>query len=238
MIVVVGGIVLVREHDDARRDKPRDVVHVPMRIVADASLAEPDGLANAEVIAEDALVRVAVEAGVAHLHLGKEPLLGHEHRAGSIRFDSASLEDETFATIRPRRFPSRQRGDAFDRASNLCVAGVVRILCPRIEPPIHQLDGAALTVHESRRRVAQPDAVRGHDMKPHVARHAVRREMLLRRRTHGRIVTQNLDPLARREYARDVGVDPGNGSQLTRPVGFVVRPRNPGGLVRMPLGGH
>ena len=41
---------------DAGRDEARDVVDVAVRVVADAALAEPDRLADAEVVAEDALV--------------------------------------------------------------------------------------------------------------------------------------------------------------------------------------
>ena len=40
------------------------------------------------------------------------------------------------------------------------------------------------------------------------------------------------------EMADDLGVDPGNGRELARPVVAVVRPGDPGRLVRLPFGGH
>ena len=51
-MIFVGRIFLVREHDDARRDEARDVVHVTVRVVTHASLAEPDGVRDAQVLRE------------------------------------------------------------------------------------------------------------------------------------------------------------------------------------------
>ena len=109
MVLVVRGVLLVREHDHAGRDEARDVVDVAVRVVADAALAEPDRLANAEVLAERALVAVAIEPRIAHLHVGEEPLLGHEHRALAIGLDAAALEHETLARVRTLRLDARQR---------------------------------------------------------------------------------------------------------------------------------
>src|SRR5580658_4182253 len=44
--------------------------------------------------------------------------------------------------------------------------------------------------------------------------------------------------LASREQADDFSVEPRNRRKLTRPVFGIVRPREPGGLVRLPLGRH
>ena len=68
MILVVGRIFLVGEHDHARRREPRDVVDVSVRVVADAALAEPDRLANSERVAKDALVSLARESRISLLN--------------------------------------------------------------------------------------------------------------------------------------------------------------------------
>ena len=44
--------------------------------------------------------------------------------------------------------------------------------------------------------------------------------------------------LARGQVAHDLAIDPGDGRELARPVGEPVRPRQPRGLVPLPLGGH
>ena len=51
-------------------------------------------------------------------------------------------------------------------------------------------------------------------------------------------VAEDLDRLVVGEHARDLGVDPRNRPELARPVRLVMRPRDPGRAVRLPLGGH
>ena len=52
------------------------------------------------------------------------------------------------------------------------------------------------------------------------------------------ILQQDAHPLDLRKFAHDLAVDPRNGLEAARPVVFVVRPGDPGGFVRFPLGGH
>jgi hypothetical protein len=52
------------------------------------------------------------------------------------------------------------------------------------------------------------------------------------------IVHENLDALAGSKLTNDLGVHKNDGGQLTRPISLVMRPRDPGGGVRLPLGGH
>src|SRR5262249_6695332 len=52
------------------------------------------------------------------------------------------------------------------------------------------------------------------------------------------VVDEDVDPFDASEMAADLGVDPGDRFKLARPVGTVVWPRDPGGLVRLPLGRH
>src|SRR5674476_1347140 len=75
-------------------------------------------------------------------------------------------------------------------------------------------------------------------MQPHIGRDAMRREMLLRRRANRVVMAENLDALVLRDDSRDLGVYPRENAELTRPVRLVVRPGDPGGVVRMPLGGE
>ena len=54
----------------------------------------------------------------------------------------------------------------------------------------------------------------------------------------GGIFDDDVHPLDARQMADDLGIDPGDWRELARPVGAVVRPGQPGGGVRLPLGGH
>ena len=116
-MVLVGRVLLMGEHHHARRHEARDVVHMPMRVVADAALAEPDRLADPELLGEGALVVGAREAGVPHLHVAQQPLLGHEHRALAVGLDTAALEHHTSLAVVPRRLVQREPGVLGDESA-------------------------------------------------------------------------------------------------------------------------
>src|SRR5438045_4525912 len=52
------------------------------------------------------------------------------------------------------------------------------------------------------------------------------------------ILYQDVHGFTAREIADDLGVDPGDWSEAAWPVRVVVRPREPGGFVRLPFRGH
>ena len=52
------------------------------------------------------------------------------------------------------------------------------------------------------------------------------------------ILDENAYALHARQVTDDLGIHPTNRSKLARPVGSLVRPRQPGSLMRLPLGGH
>ena len=52
------------------------------------------------------------------------------------------------------------------------------------------------------------------------------------------IVDQNVDSFDSGEVADDIAIDPGNGLEFPWPVFWIMRPCDPGGGVRLPLGGH
>src|SRR3981081_2444590 len=103
MILVVGGILLVRQNDHARSDEPRDVVHMAMRIIAHTPRAEPDRLTDAEILTERALVADPIEARITYLDVGEQPLLRHEQRPFAVRLDAAAFEDQPRTRVPPLR---------------------------------------------------------------------------------------------------------------------------------------
>jgi len=85
-------------------------------------------------------------------------------------------------------------------------------------------------------RVAEPDAVVRHDMEatPGV-RDAVGGEHGSSVLPNVLVVAEDLDTLVPSEHARDLAVDPRDGRELAGPVGLVVRPGKPRGVMRLPL---
>src|SRR5207244_12226087 len=101
------------------------------------------------------------------------------------------------------------------------------------------LRAGALTPHEQGAEVAGPAAVR-RDAEELDARgihtdplqHAPRPALV-----RGRIHEDTYD-LAGHELASDLAIYPRDRCELARPVAGVVRPPDPGGVVRLPVGGH
>src|SRR5580765_2023434 len=88
-------------------------------------------------------------------------------------------------------------------------------------------------------RVPQPDTVRRPTVKTNVVGERFRtfeNSVSLPRRRG--IVDDQFDPLVPREIANDLGINPWDGLELSRPVALVMRPCEPRGGVRFPLGGH
>ena len=77
-MVVVGRVRFDGEHHRVLVDEAGDVVDMAVGVVADASFTEPDGVGDAEPLGEERLVVGPPQAGVAHLHVAQQPLLGHE----------------------------------------------------------------------------------------------------------------------------------------------------------------
>ena len=87
--------------------------------------------------------------------------------------------------------------------------------------------------------VAQPDAIRGPVVKSDIVRESVGAlEHSARLPRCGRVVDDQFDALMLRQIANDFGVDPRNRLEFSRPVAVKVRPSQPRGGVRFPLGGH
>src|SRR5687768_3007342 len=207
-----------------------------VRVVPDASLTKPDRLPDAEVVAKDAFVVLAAEPRIAHLHVGEEPLLGHEQQALTVGFDAAALEDHAFAVVRTDRLDARNPGDACHGFANPRVAGIVVVLRPRVEAPVHERDRAVVTNDRRRGGVTEPDAIVRHEVQSVACwRDTVRVENGACVVTHRLVVAENLHTLVRGEHAHDLAVHPRDRRELARPVGLVVRPRDPRRVVALPL---
>ena len=99
-VIVVARVGLDGQHDGVAAHESRDVVDVPVRIVPDAALSEPDRVMDAEPFGEQAFVVVSCEAGVAHLHVRQQPLFGHQQQSVAVDLDASTLEDQAGVPVR------------------------------------------------------------------------------------------------------------------------------------------
>ena len=218
-----------------------------VRVVAVDSPAQPDDVADAQVIGEDLLDGRAVEAGVARLDFAEQAFLGRQQRAPAVDVDRTPFhhDPDALAPLLDPRHPARQPQPPLELARQAVVAAVVVVLGPAVELPVDQTDGVSdvgrrlVLDDERRRRVAQPDAVGRRLEEPdrvEVDAHGV--ELVGDPALHRPAADDDVDHLDAAQVADDLGVDPGDRRELAGPVVAVVRPGDPGRRVRLPFGGH
>ncbi len=203
---------------------------------------------------------LARDSGIALLHLAQQALFGRDQRAAAIDVDAAALEHDAvqLAVDAQLGLPERHAQALGNLGAGGRVELPVVVLGPGVEAPARRGDGRQsrllrrIAADEDRTVVARPDAVGRDAEETERCRRSLPRRLadFLRRstvRAHQQlpgfrlvcfIVDQDVDPLDAREVTNDLGVDPRNRLELARPVGAIVRPRDPGGVVRLPLGGH
>ena len=205
------GIVLDGQHHRVSTHEPRDVVNVPVRVVADTAFAKPDRVLHPEPFREDLFVVLPSKAGIADLDITQQPFLGYEEQPLAVDLDTAAFEDYALAGVRAGRLLASEAGEARHEATHFDVVLPVRILRPTVERPVQKHDVACGVDDTCRRRVTQPHSIRGHQMKRDpVAPHVVSVE----RRTGAlhdlAAVTENLERFVLGQDAGDFRVHPRN----------------------------
>src|SRR5580704_10343382 len=105
--------------------------------------------------------------------------------------------------------------------------------------PVRGPDLAFSAAYKNGAEITNPTAVGGYVKEFHGGKICSRGfQDPANRAFHRLVLDKNSDALDLREMAHDVRVNPGNGSKFSRPVGFFMRPGEPGGGVRFPFGGH
>jgi len=275
-VVLVGGVGFDAGEDGGGfvfwgGDETGDVVDVAVGVVAGTAAREPEGLVDAEVVAEGAFEEAlgcgfVAEAWVALLNFGEEALFGGEQNSRAVGVDGAAFEDDAVRFTTPTskcarrgpRFPACRSGrwrrnfgldlgevvELGDAVGDLVVEMPVGVLGPGVELPVEDgevfpITGAGGFFHEDRAGVAEPDAVGGPLVE--VEAREIRAAALEDARgaaLGGEIVDEDVDGFDGGEMANDLCVDPGDGLELAGPVVGIVRPCDPCGGVRGPLGGH
>jgi len=250
-MVFVAGVGLDAGEDFIFADEAGDVVDVAVGVVAGAALVEPENLFDAEVVVEGLLEVLAgfgfgAQAGVALLNFGEEALFGGEEEAGAVGVDAAAFEDEAvglgfgiFGVGVDLGFELGNVVVSGDVLGDLVVAAPVVVLGPGVELPVGDGEVACGILYEDGAGVAEPDAIG----LPLVEVEAGEIGSGAAEVADGAvfsvgIVDEDVDGFDLGEVADDLGVDPGDGLEFSRPVLGVVGPGDPGGGVRGPLGGH
>ncbi len=247
-VVGVAGVGFDGGEDCVGRDKAGDVVDVAVGVVADDAAVEPQDVVDTKVVVENGFQLLLAHAGVALLDFTEEAFLRGEENACAIGVNGAAFQ---YYAARPAVLAFRggfgrvrwlPRGDL----EQLCHAGgklvvvvPVVVFGPGVEAPVGEGDLALLVSDEDGAGVAGPDTVGG----PEVELDAVEIGAGAGEATGGAGAlggtgNDEVDDFARGEEADDFRVEPGDGLEFTGPVLAVVRPGEPCGLVRLPLGGH
>ena len=235
-MIFVLRVPLPAQHHGAGSREAAQIVHVAVRVVPGDPLPEPDHVRDSEKRAKDLLHPLPGQPRIPDLRHGVEQaLLGGDQRSPPVDLDRAPLQNDALSAEPDRQelHSERLRGPRGDSR----VLSPVRVPGPRIEP--EPGDGhfalRALPADEDRAEIARPPAI-GRKAEEGDAGwiHPDAREEPGRLRLVRLRLDQNPDGLAGGDRPRDLPVDPGDGRELSGPVGAVVRPADPGRLVRLP----
>ena len=239
-MIFVLRVPLPAQHHRAGSREAAQVVHVAVRVVPGDPLPQPDHVRDAEERAKDLLHPLPGHPRVADLDLRVEQaLLRRDQRSPPVDLDRSPLQNDALPVEPDRQelHAERLRGPCGDAR----VLSPVRVSRPRVEPEPGDAHFAlrAFPADEDRAEVARPPAIgrkteEGHAgwIDPDAGEEPERLRLVRLRRD------DDPDDLAGGDHPRDLPVDPGDGRELSGPVGAVVRPADPGRLVRLPLRGH
>ncbi len=221
-----------RHADDASRlHEAGDGVDVPVRVVVEQALVEPEDVLAAERVGEVGFEPFPLHAGVPVRV--EQALLRGQERALSVDLDRAALEHH------PERV-ELTAGQLADAAGHQVVAVEDVLVAPAVEREADRRDVALVVLDEDRRDVAHPDVAEGHAVEDR----SEPLEPLARLHLADAARHQDVERLAARVAVLiDVGDGPaelhvlalGLGEHL-RPELVVAGPGEPHGLVRLPLG--
>jgi len=243
-MVGIAGIAFLGEDDGAGIDETAEIVDVAVGVVAGDAAAEPENVFGAEKAAERRFNLRARKTGVAHLNARMEQaFLRGEQSAAAVDVNAAAFENE--AATGDFSGEEREAKGASGMAGDLRVATPIGVFGPGIEAESDDGErsvcarGARIAPDEDGAGIAGPAAVGREREKPDATgRDSDGSEGAAGGGAVAGRLNDDVQQFAGRKFAADFRVDPGDDGDFAGPVRGVVRPAEPRGGVRFPLGGH
>ena len=146
-MVRVGSVFLNDRNNGARADKPSQIVHVPVRVVAVDTATEPEHLAHAKSVVQDFLHISPGQIGIACLYRTEQTLLSCEQQPEAVDIDAAAFQNDFLAAA--AGMPGGATEFLGDFPCYPTVALPVVILGPGVEEPTDAANLTDLRLNES-----------------------------------------------------------------------------------------
>ena len=214
---------------------------MPVGVIARDSLAKPDHRLHSKVVGKHLLIGHAVHRWISFLDLRKQALFRRQQRSGAVDINRSTFEHNAMVS-REGLHHACARG-LRHAGAHLRIELVIRILGPRVEFEIQsehvRLIMTRVILQKNAAGVARPHAIGTPEMETHFVGKRMgflqyHSRPLLRIGT----VYDQVNAFVAREVADNLRIYPLDRLELARPVIAKMRPGEPRGFMRLPLGGH
>src|SRR4051812_12118787 len=222
---------LDNRHDLCFSNESADVIHMPVRVIACDAALEPQYLFHAQVLAERRLDLFPRQSRIALLYRREQALFGGEQGSAPVRVDASALQHKLIGLAAVGNYCFNRLeldGFRYPRGKLIIILPVV-IFCPRIKTKVDGQYGTGLT-HEDGARIPCPYTIRWPAMEAHSTAMVIHGDVVhLDERTgalkHGArfllfrcVLNNQFHSFMKRKIAHDLGNNPRNWIELTRPV--------------------
>jgi len=240
-VIGVVGIGFLTENKSAGIYKAAEVVHVAVGIVTGDAFAEPEDVRDAKIAPEDLAVVAFVKAGITDLDLGiEQAFFGDKEGTAPVGIDGAAFEeDRTIFDLNGKRGETQVLDEKRGESGVKTPVGVFR---PAVEAEERGGDFAlriGVSCQEEGADVAHPSTVKRQDQELDAAAVGAG---ALKYTADAFFLRGGLnnepDRFAGKYMADDLGENPRDRLEFSRPVFFIVGPGQEGSGMGFPLGGH
>ena len=230
-------IIFHDRHNRGRIHETRKVIGVAVGVIAGDSIFQPKNICDAKVFAKNVGVIVFGESGIAFLNFAEQAFFGGEKRSTAVHVDAAAFEDYAAALV--LWLPDAPFQLLVGFGDDGGVFFVIWVLCPAVKEKIVVGDFAGFVSNADWAGITHPSAICGDAKEIHGVKICFRFfQHGSNARFGGAVFNEEKNALDARQVANDFREGPRNNRKFPGPVGYLVRPAEPGGFVRLPFGGH
>src|SRR6266581_1269928 len=194
-------------------------------------------MGDAEVFAKDFGVILFGESRISFLLFAEQAFFCGKERAAAVHLNASAFKDHAASFVKWLPDAAFQLLIGFGDDCGILL--VIRIFGPAVESEMVAGDFAGTVSNADGAGVAHPAAIGWHAEKIHgIEICSGLFQDGSNARFGGAVFDQEINAFDRRQMADDFSKGPGNGRKFSRPVGYFMRPAEPGGFVRFPFGGH